>query len=77
MPSIHKLWKVCTTTLLMMLATQFTLMGFFKSKELLENKTDNPTHMRNDRKVVLMLVDGMREDFIDWGPNSSHKFLID
>lgn len=51
-------------------------MGFFKQKELLENKTPNPEGERNDRKVLMILVDALREDFIDYG-NDQVKTLID
>jgi len=61
----------------MLFTFQFTLMGFFKQKELLENKTPNPLHERNDRKVVMVLVDALREDFIDFGPEHGLDLLID
>jgi phosphatidylinositol glycan class O len=44
---------------------------------LLENITPNPNHERNDRKVVMLLVDGLREDFIDFGPEPGVKLVID
>lgn len=52
-------------------------MGFFKQKELLENKTPNPNHERGDQKVVMVLVDALREDFIEWPKDHGLDLLID
>jgi len=75
MASYHKLWKVCTTMLLLLFTIQFTLMGFFKQKELLENKTANPEGLRNDRKILMVLVDALREDFIDYGEDKVTRLI--
>ena len=61
--------------LLLLFTIQFTLMGFFKQKELLENKTANPDGIRNDRKVLMVLVDALREDFIDYGDDKVTKLI--
>lgn len=68
---LHKLWKVTTTTLLLLLTIQFTLMGFFKQKAILHNKTPAFTkYDKNDNKVIILLIDALREDFVDFGANN-------
>ena len=65
---LHKFWKVTTTTLLLLLTIQFTLMGFFKQKAILHNKTPAFTkNYKNDNKVIILLIDALREDFVDFG----------
>lgn len=74
----HKIWKVSTTTLLLMLTIQFTLMGFFKQKAILENKTAVPVDQApSDRKVIMLLVDALREDFVDFGANTTTTLSLD
>lgn len=50
-------------------------MGFFKNKEVLTNKTPNEEGIRNDRKLMFILVDGLREDFIDFGKEDVKKAI--
>jgi hypothetical protein len=67
MSLVHKFWKSTLTTLLLLLTIQLTLQGFFRQKALLANKTpSNPHTAQNDRKVILMLVDALREDFVSF-----------
>ena len=67
MSLVHKFWKSALTTLLLLLTIQLTLQGFFRQKALLKNKTPTNIHpSQNDRKVILMLVDALREDFVSF-----------
>lgn len=62
----YKLWHAGTITTLLLLTIQFTMQGFFRQKALLENKVEPDRYPReNDRKVILFLVDGLREDFVE------------
>ena len=64
----HKVWKATTSTILLLLAIQFNLMAFFKQKEILTNKTKTAVNAEpSDRKLILLLIDALREDFIDFG----------
>ena len=43
-------------------------MGFFKQKAILHNKTPAFTkNYKNDNKVIILLIDALREDFVDFG----------
>ena len=43
-------------------------MGFFKQKAILHNKTPAFSHnYKNDNKVIILLIDALREDFVDFG----------
>jgi hypothetical protein len=64
-PFTHKVWKLALTTTLLLCTIQLTLQGFFRQKAVLTNKTAPPQPtINNDRKVILMLVDALREDFV-------------
>ena len=65
--SAHKLWKICTTLLLLVLSVQFTLQGFRKQKANLEDRTVPTTLGKSQkRKVILLLADALREDFVEF-----------
>lgn len=76
MANPHKVWKVVTTTLLLLLTIQFTLMGFFKQKAILNNKTETGNQIPSDRKLIILLVDALREDFVDFGKNTTSHLSI-
>ena len=64
----HKVWKATTSTILLLLAIQFNLMAFFKQKEIIINKTQTEDKAEpSDRKLILLLIDALREDFVDFG----------
>jgi predicted AlkP superfamily pyrophosphatase or phosphodiesterase len=61
--------------LLLLLTIQLTLQGFFRQKASLPNKSPPPQPtIHNDRKVIMMLFDALREDFVEW-PEESKKHL--
>lgn len=64
----HKLWKICTTLLLLALTVQFTLKGFFKPKLNLDEKSKpyGIAKGAGKRKVILLLADALREDFVEF-----------
>jgi predicted AlkP superfamily pyrophosphatase or phosphodiesterase len=64
----HKLWKILTTLLLLALSIQFTLRGFFKPKMNLEDKS-TILQTKTNRKVILLLADALREDFVEFDTN--------
>ena len=64
---VHKLWKITLTTTLLLLTIQLTLQGFFRQKAVLANKSPAPQPtVHNNRKVIMMLVDALREDFVEF-----------
>jgi GPI ethanolamine phosphate transferase 3 subunit O len=72
----HKIWKILTTLLLLALTIQFTLRGFFKPKLNLEDKTVSAVIKTGDkRKVILLLADALREDFVEF--DTDDKRLLD
>ena len=74
----HKVWKATTSTILLLLAIQFNLMAFFKQKEILTNKTNTAVNAEpSDRKLILLLIDALREDFIDFGSQDVSSLRID
>jgi hypothetical protein len=55
---------------LLLLTIQLTLQGFFRQKAVLSNKSPAPQPtIPNDRKVILMMVDALREDFVHFDDN--------
>lgn len=71
----HKLWKILTTLLLLALSIQFTLRGFFKPKLNLDDKSPTvPSGSSPKRKVILLLADALREDFVEFDTNM-HRYL--
>lgn len=76
----HKLWKILTTLLLLALTIQFTLRGFFKPKYNLDNKTPLKSHYKsqpNRQKVILLLADALREDFVEFDTNMNRHLDLD
>lgn len=58
--------SVIFTALLLFLTIQLTLQGFFRQRAILTDKSPPPQPpIKNDRKVIMMLVDALREDFVD------------
>ena len=42
------------------------MKGFFKPKAILDNKTEPERYPKdNDRKVIMFLVDALREDYVE------------
>jgi hypothetical protein len=55
---------------LLLLTIQLTLQGFFRQKAVLSNKSPPPQPtIPNDRKVILLMVDALREDFVHFDDN--------
>ena len=66
-PSTHRVWKIGTITLLLVISIQLTLNGFFKPRAMLaEYSPIKAQHSQPGRKVIYMLFDAMREDFVQW-----------
>ena len=71
MSAAHKLWKVGSILLLLLLATHFTTDGFFRQKSILTDVTPSRiTPSKSDRKVILLMVDALREDFVEFDTNT-------
>lgn len=74
-PTVHRVWKIGTVALLLVLSLHLTLSSFFKPRAMMsEHSRFGTKHAKNGRKVIYMLFDAMREDFIDW-PAESQLFL--
>ena len=69
-----RVWKSVTTCLLFALTCQLILQGFFREKSVITRKSD-VTHVintaPNNRKVIMLLVDALREDFVDFDEQTS------
>lgn len=72
-----KLWHACTTTILLLLTIQFTMQGFFRPKAILDNKTEPERFpAENERKVIMFLVDALREDYVELDETAlKHAYL--
>ena len=67
MSVVHKFWKVGSILLLMLLSIQFVMNGFFRQRALLTDTT--PARIlpsKSDRKVIFLMVDALREDFVEF-----------
>lgn len=74
-PTVHRVWKIGTVALLLVMSLHLTLNGFFKPRAMLPDHSRLGTkHAKNGKKVIYMLFDAMREDFIDW-PEETALFL--
>jgi len=70
LPLTHKVWKITVQSVLLLLTIQLTLQGFFRQKAVLSNKSPPPQPtIPNDRKVILLMVDALREDFVHFDDN--------
>jgi predicted AlkP superfamily pyrophosphatase or phosphodiesterase len=68
----YKVWHGVTITILLLMTIQFTLQGFFRQKAILTNKTSPEHNPRpNDRKVIMVLIDALREDFVELDETAS------
>ena len=69
-----KIWKITVATVLLLLTIQLTLDGFFREKRQLPNINYGNDGFRTNGKVILMLVDALREDFVQFDSDSAlHK----
>jgi len=65
--SIHRVWQAGTFTLLLVMSVQLTLSSFFKSPlQVTEHSPLLPEHAAPGRKVIYVLFDALREDFVEW-----------
>ena len=66
-PLTHRVWKIGTIALLLIISLHLTLMGFFKPRATLtEHSPVTEDHSAPGRKVIYMLFDALREDFLQW-----------
>lgn len=68
------MWKSLTTCLLFALTCQLILKGFFREKSVITRKSDAASLISstpNNRKVIMLLVDALREDFVDFDEKTS------
>ena len=77
---VHKTWLLSMKLLLLALTVHCIVRGFLRPKNLLPNHS-SPEKVadlnKNDRKVVLFLVDALREDFVQFSEDSAHLQTID
>ena len=58
-----------------MISCQLVMIGFFKPKLNLTNHTEPfEKESKSDRKVIMLLVDALREDFVEFDTNT-HLYL--
>ena len=66
-PLTHRIWKIGSIALMLIISTQLTLSGFMKPRvQLTDHSALEEEHMQPGRKVIYMLFDALREDFVDW-----------
>ena len=64
-PLTHRVWKIGTISLLLIISLQLTMSGFFKPRAMLtEHSALREEHKSPGRKVIFMLFDALREDFV-------------
>jgi hypothetical protein len=59
-------WKNTTILVLFALIIKLALKGFYRERLLLPNKSPVDVDPPKDRKVILMLCDALREDFVEF-----------
>ena len=75
MVTAHKIWQVGTTTLLLVISINLCMLGFFRPKlTLLEHTDPYETEYESDRKVIMVLFDALREDFVEFD-SDTHLYL--
>ena len=68
----HKIWQAGTVTLLLLISCQLVMNGFFKPKLNLNNHSEPfGQASKSDRKVIMLLVDALREDFVEFDTNDN------
>ena len=78
MVSVRKAWYGTTVCLLFALAINYMLNGMFLQKHSLTNTTPPQDKTKaNNRKVVMLLVDALREDFVEFDNSSKHLIDMD
>lgn len=64
---VHRVWQNGTLALLLVITLQITFTSFFKNKpEMKEHSPMLPEHSAPGRKVIFVLFDALREDYIEW-----------
>ena len=72
---MHKIWQTGTTALLLIIVCHLVMLGFFRPKlALIDHSEPFETDYDSDRKVVMLLVDALREDFVEFDTNT-HTYL--
>ena len=72
---VHRVWKNGTITLILILTLHLSLSSFFKPKASLLNAAElTPEYEAPGKKVIYMLFDALREDFVEW-PNGEQPYL--
>ena len=63
----HRVWQNGTLVLMLLITIQLVFSGFFKSKTLVLDRAPLlPEHAAPGRKVIYLLFDALREDFVKW-----------
>jgi hypothetical protein len=61
----QKLWRFISLLVFLLFSILFGLKGFYRERLLLQNKSVPAKNTdTNDKKVILLLVDALREDFV-------------
>ena len=80
---IHRVWVIGTLSLLLLLTIQLTLSGFLRPRHIITETAElKPEHSEPGRKVLFILYDALREDYIEWpndkmpnlDPNASYAY---
>ena len=78
MSAAHKTWKVGSILLLLLLSIQFTMNGFFRQRALLLDKSNQRIlPSKSDRKVIFLMVDALREDFVEFDEKTPRFLDLD
>ena len=79
----NQLWKAGTLALIVLISLNLTMSGFSKPRHMiLQNSEPGPEHEAPGRKVLFILFDALREDYIEWpgdkqpnlDPNAPYAF---
>ena len=69
----YKVYKILSLALLFILGTLFYMKGIFLSKNVSTQKSEaREIKSRHSSKVILLLVDALREDFIEFDDSITH-----
>ena len=77
-PLAHRIWHGGTLMLMLMITLSLSWNSFYKFRPLILDSAElQPEHEKPGKKVILVLYDALREDFIEWPDNKEPNLSLD
>jgi len=75
---VHRVWLSGTLLLMLFITLNLAFSSFFRSRPLiLENSELGPEHQKPGQKVIYILFDALREDYIEWPGGAPPNLSLD